>query len=125
MQRLFSTFANGLPGKGLLIQRVLLTAILTYCLVSTVEKKLHFSAALPQLIGAGAGLFLLVGLWTPIAGAVVAIVELWALFSRPGGPSMMSGVLAILGATLAMIGPGAWSLDARLFGRKHIEISHR
>jgi len=30
-------------------------------------------------------------------------------------------MLAILGATAAMIGPGAWSIDARLFGRKHIE----
>ena len=29
--------------------------------------------------------------------------------------------LAVLGASLAMIGPGAWSLDARLFGRKQIE----
>jgi putative oxidoreductase len=32
----------------------------------------------------------------------------------------MSIVLALLGSTLAMIGPGAWSIDARLFGRKHI-----
>jgi hypothetical protein len=26
--------------------------------------------------------------------------------------------LAVLGASLAMIGPGAWSFDARIFGRK-------
>jgi hypothetical protein len=29
--------------------------------------------------------------------------------------------LSFLGGTAAMIGPGAWSIDARLFGRKHIE----
>jgi putative oxidoreductase len=33
--------------------------------------------------------------------------------------------LATLGATLAMIGPGAWSIDAHLFGRKHFEIRQR
>ena len=33
--------------------------------------------------------------------------------------------LAVLGAVLAMVGPGAWSIDARLFGRKHINISDR
>jgi hypothetical protein len=27
---------------------------------------------------------------------------------------------AVLGAILAMVGPGAWSIDARLFGRKRI-----
>jgi uncharacterized membrane protein YphA (DoxX/SURF4 family) len=32
----------------------------------------------------------------------------------------MDLVLAILGLSLAMIGPGAWSVDARLFGRKQI-----
>jgi putative oxidoreductase len=31
-------------------------------------------------------------------------------------------ILGVISATIAMIGPGAWSLDARLFGRKRIEI---
>jgi putative oxidoreductase len=30
-----------------------------------------------------------------------------------------------LGAALAMLGPGAWSVDARLFGRKRIRIPLR
>jgi hypothetical protein len=30
-----------------------------------------------------------------------------------------------LGVTLAMLGPGAWSVDARLFGRKRIQIPQR
>jgi hypothetical protein len=51
---------------------------------------------------------------------LVTIVELWIVVSRVGD-SLVSLMLAILGATLAMIGPGAWSIDARLFGRKHIE----
>jgi len=75
------------------------------------------------MIAAGAGILLLVGLWTPVVGAVIAASELWIVFS--GGDPSLPIVLAILGATLAMIGPGAWSIDARLFGRKHFEIPER
>jgi uncharacterized membrane protein YphA (DoxX/SURF4 family) len=74
----------------------------------------------PQSIGAIAGVLLLVGLWTPVAGVLVAIVEVWIAFSVPNSSALPS-VLGVLGASLAMIGPGAWSLDAWLFGRKHIE----
>jgi len=43
----------------------------------------------------------------------------WIALTGAGGESVAI-ILAVLGGTLAMIGPGAWSLDARLFGRKHI-----
>jgi uncharacterized membrane protein YphA (DoxX/SURF4 family) len=72
------------------------------------------------MIATGAGIFLLVGLWTPIAGTVVAMVEVWIIFAV-ASDLWVSIQLAALGAALAMIGPGAWSIDALLFGRKHIE----
>jgi len=124
LQRLFSTFANGWPGVGLLILRVATATALLYCVV--VQPKVGFSHTffLSQLIAAGAGMLLLVGLWTPVAGAVVAGIELWVAFTHGGNPWMLL-LLVALGASLAMIGPGAWSIDARLFGRKHIEISSR
>ena len=71
------------------------------------------------LIDGGAALLLLVGLWTPVAGAVIACCELWILVSERG-EFWLPLVLATLSATLAMIGPGAWSIDALLFGRKQI-----
>ena len=46
---------------------------------------------------------------------------MWIAFSRAGDPSIPI-ILATLGTTLAMVGQGAWSIDARLFGRKHIDI---
>jgi hypothetical protein len=123
LQRLFSTFANGWPGIGLLLLRVATAAVLLSCVG---EHKSAFSlvSCVPQLIGASAGVFLLFGFWTPVAGTVIATVELWAAFSRGGNPWILL-LLVTLGASLAMIGPGAWSIDARLFGRKHIEISPR
>jgi uncharacterized membrane protein YphA (DoxX/SURF4 family) len=76
----------------------------------------------PQASGAFAGALLLVGLWTPVAGTVVAIADGWLVWSSAGDP-VSSAMVTVLGATLAMIGPGAWSLDARLFGRRHIQAS--
>ena len=70
-----------------------------------------------------AGVLLLLGLWTPICGTLIAVVELWIAYSS-GGPGAHV-MLATLGATLAMTGPGAWSIDARMFGRKHLEIPER
>ena len=72
-----------------------------------------------QIAGAILGLFILAGLWTPVVGALVAAVELWIALAA-GGNIGTSIMLAVLGATLAMIGPGAWSIDARLFGRKQL-----
>jgi putative oxidoreductase len=115
LQRLFSTFAGGWPGIGLLLQRLLTATALLYYGFPHLGPQL--TPILPQMIAASAGIPLLVGLWTPMAGTLVAIVEVWIAF--------ISIMLATLGATLAMIGPGAWSIDARLFGRKHIETLGR
>jgi putative oxidoreductase len=64
----------------------------------------------------------LFGLWTPVAGTIVAIADAWIVWSTAGHTGS-AVVLAVMGATLAMIGPGAWSIDARLFGRRHIQAS--
>ena len=119
LQRLFSTFADGWPGLGLLLQRLLTGTILLYCGITHLGKASQFVPITPHTIAAGAGILLLVGLWTPVGGALVTIVELWIVSLRVGDP-LVPLMLAILGATVAMIGPGAWSIDARLFGRKHM-----
>ena len=68
-----------------------------------------------------AGTLLLVGLWTPIAGTLLAIIEVWSAFSHPHDPWSYI-LLGTLGAALALLGPGAWSVDARLFGWKRIGL---
>ena len=81
-------------------------------------------AAILLVLGAGLGILLLAGLWTPIAGVLVAILALWQAFSRPGNPWSCI-MLGTLGAALALLGPGGWSVDARLFGWKRIDIRGR
>ena len=119
MQRLFSNFANGWPGRGLLIQRILTACVLIHS-AFTQFRAASGHAVVLELIGAGLGIFVLIGLWTPVAGTLLGLIEVWIIFSRAADP-WTPLILATLGVTLAMIGPGAWSVDAHLFGRKHIE----
>jgi putative oxidoreductase len=77
-----------------------------------------------QLAAACSAALLLVGLWTPIAGVLMAVLELCFVLSHGKDP-WMHVRLGALDAALAMIGPGAWSVDAHLFGRKRIEILRR
>ena len=76
------------------------------------------------VLATAAGVFLLAGLWTPIAGALAAGVELSCAFSQPGD-ALTHILLATLGAAVALLGPGAWSVDARIFGWKRINIPNR
>ena len=124
MQRLFSTFPEGWPGTGLLFLRAVaaippvqhgITGLLTAPVPALV---------ILQLVAAGAATLLLVGFWTPVAGVLMAVAEMCLVFSHPNDP-WIHILLGVLGASLAMLGPGAWSVDARLFGRKRIQISLR
>jgi putative oxidoreductase len=119
LQRLFSTFANGWPGFGLLIQRLVLGFVLLYHGIALIRETPAAGPIAPALAGSVLGLFILAGLWTPAVGAMVATVQVWLALTGTG-ELPMAMILATLGGTLAMIGPGAWSIDARLFGRKRI-----
>lgn len=124
MQRLFSTFADGLPGVGILLLRLLTGLGLIYFGIANSREAPPLVIGVLQIIGVAAGIFIVIGLWTPVAGAVVALVKLWVAFARYSSPGdlWITVMQAVLGAALAMIGPGAWSIDARLFGRKHIDL---
>ena len=81
--------------------------------------------AILTLLAAIAGILLLAGLWTPIMGVLVSwVIELWNAYSQPGDP-WTPILLGTLGGALALLGPGAWSVDARLFGWKRIPIGDR
>jgi len=119
VQRLFSTFADGWPGGGILLLRLLTGGALINRGVAALSAGGHTGLPVAQIAAAAAGLLILGGLWTPVVGILAGILEMWIGFTQPGTQSFAI-MLAVLGISLAMIGPGAWSIDARLYGRKQI-----
>jgi hypothetical protein len=81
-------------------------------------------ATLASTSRAGSGLLLMAGLWTPVAGTFVALIELSQILtvSREPWVGLLAGSIA---GALAMLGPGRWSVDAQLFGWKRIEAPPR
>ena len=79
---------------------------------------------IPAVLLMGAGLLLIAGLWTPIAGTSIALIEIWKILTVPGDKWVWL-LLGTAAAALAMLGPGFWSIDSRLFGWKRIEAPPR
>ena len=70
----------------------------------------------------GFAALLVIGLYTAIVGTLVSLVKIGGtLITR--GETLPYLLMAGFGAALAMLGPGVWSIDARLLGRKRIEPS--
>jgi putative oxidoreductase len=124
LQRLFSTFPDGWPGFGLLLMRLGMGIALIYVGAASLLGEVPEPTSVPQiLIAAAAGVFLLAGLWTPVAGALAAFDEVWIALSLPFSQRSSEWIhilLAVLSLGVAMLGPGAWSIDARLFGRRRL-----
>ena len=114
-------FPNGWPGRGLLLLRIVAGILPIYDGITRVMGELHHESLALQIIAAGAGIFLVAGLWTPVAGALLAVTHIWIAFS--GTAHLRSSILlATMGAAIAVLGPGGWSIDALRYGRQRLDI---
>jgi putative oxidoreductase len=124
VQRLFSTFPGGWPGVGLAILRSAAALLAIQDGIARLLTAPQPALGILQLTAAATAALLLVGFCTPVAGGLMAVAELCLAFSHATNPSIHV-LLGASGTALAMLGPGAWSVDARLFGRKRIQVPHR
>jgi putative oxidoreductase len=124
LQRLFSMFPNGWPGGGLLLLRLTNgTLLLHFCIACWLENAYRVAGAflaIPAIIA----VLLLVGLWTPIAGALSAAAEV-PLFMQGTTDLRTLICLMTIGIAVSMLGPGAFSIDAALFGRHRLDLPDR
>jgi len=118
VQRLFSTFPNAWPGFGLLILRLAAGASLIGVAYVGSGPGDILSFPLRCVLLALAAL-LVIGFGTPFVAAAEAAIQVGIMvLEREYSSSAL--IAAALGVALAMLGPGAWSLDARMFGRKRL-----
>lgn len=124
LRRLYSTFASGWPGIGLILMRLVVGFALINNAGSTFQRNPPLPAAIVSVFLGGAAILLVIGLCTPIVATLAAAIESFRLVTLPAD-RLVYLLLACLCAALAMLGPGLWSVDARLFGWKRIEPSTR
>ena len=120
---MFSAFPGGWPGLGLLLLRALIGVTLigqslTY-IGSTKLSVLSWVVTALVLIIASC---LLVGFMTPITAIVIGLGAIALAASQVFQTNQTLLNVIVLTAAIALLGPGAFSIDARMFGRREILI---
>ena len=137
--RLYSRFPAGSVGLALLLLRLVdgfgLVAELMHLFTPAGTLWEPTSMLLLSFALGASALLLIVGLQTSVAGSASAICTVGAaLYGRHYLNLLGSGmdawiflfaIVFFLSGSLALLGPGCYSLDARLFGWRMIELSTR
>ncbi len=131
LQRLFSSFPEGWPGTGLILLRLTIALnTINSGAGALIGSSSHASGVWAiGLIAIAVGALLFVGFLTPVASTAAAGGYLMTgassllMTEANNHISMLTAFnLAAISAALVLLGPGAFSLDARLFGRREIII---
>ena len=122
LQKLFSAFPAGWPGIGLLLLRLLVGVTLIAQTVTQVRASALSASGwfLASLVFAGA-VCMLLGLVTPVVSILIGIASVYLAFSSLPN-SVQNLDIVVLSTAIALLGPGAFSIDARMFGRREIFI---
>jgi uncharacterized membrane protein YphA (DoxX/SURF4 family) len=92
--------------------------------ITALQGGLPVVPASQEVFAIGAGALLLAGLWTPVVASLVALLAVLNVVTHHAD-LWANILLGTLGVALALLGPGAWSVDARLFGWKRIDVPAR
>ena len=104
--------------------RLVVGAVLVLRASSNLSGTTPISGTIAAALQAGSGILLIPGLWTPVAGILAALTEISQITTTDADP-LVCLLVGTIGAALAMLGPGLWSADARLFGWRRVEAPPR
>lgn len=132
LQRAFSGFPTGYPGLALLLLRLVVGGAASsqaWLHITANQGTLNSSVAVASLAFV-TGLALIIGFMTPIAsvllsaGGLLLMVDSSVTGHLPLFESSMARLEFIaMSAALISLGPGALSVDARVYGRREIEMN--
>jgi uncharacterized membrane protein YphA (DoxX/SURF4 family) len=128
LRRLYSTFPSGFPGGGLLLLRVgmgLILVVQSYRALPGTQSS-SYGLWVLALITSVVGISFILGLLTPLAGLVAVLIgptlQLWHSTWNPYPPGLWSLSPLVMAVAITLLGPGAFSLDARFFGRRKVFV---
>jgi uncharacterized membrane protein YphA (DoxX/SURF4 family) len=108
-------FPSGAPGLALLVLRLVTIAWLHMDDMA----RFAFSPNLAVLILLEVlSVSLLVGVFTPYAACVAGVIKAVEIIGSGAFPGFLGGIALAHFVILLLLGPGAYSVDARLFGRR-------
>lgn len=126
---MFSSYPDEWPGAGLLLLRTGTGAVLLARGFSFLLgwHDLKFAATTVALLAVSGAALLLTGYLTRMGAVLVALSSVCGIFLWSSAPTidffqsrLTAALVAVIAIALICLGPGAFSLDARLFGRQEI-----
>jgi len=130
VQRLFTTFPSGAPGFGLLLLRLAVAAVLAeHAGVCLFDAGASGGAWIVGVLAAAAAVLLVLCFLTPLSAASAVVIAAGLALRVLPSPSRSAFAVGaatfavtLAAAALALLGPGGFSVDAALFGRREITI---
>jgi hypothetical protein len=115
VQKLFSMFPAGAPGIALLLLRLSVAAML---FIDPSGRVLWPAALWLSVVSLVAAIAVAAGFLTPILALICGALKVYALIGTAHGIAPLIVLALLLSLAVAMLGPGAYSLDAKMFGRR-------